>query len=228
MFWSFCAPKGGVGTSVVAASVAVESAKNTPTVLVDFGGDVAQILGVDTTDRHGVNDWLAASGDVGVESLNHLEIEVAPNLVLMPRGSSATHMVPVERATQLVHGLNSNDRTVIADVGVFSGTADPRSIVCVTGDRTTCVIRACYLALAKFKDMTVLVDDVVEIEEPGRALRTIDIEAVVAMEVSARIPYDPAIARLVDAGLLQRRMPRALRRNVRALLRASQPIEVGL
>lgn len=227
MFWSFCAPKGGMGTSVVAAAVAVESARDTPTVVIDFGGDLARILGVDTLDRQGVGDWLAASGDVGVESLGHLQIEVTSNLALVSRGESMNSRIPVERAMQLVQGLQGGHRRVIADVGVLSDASDPRSIACVAGDRTTCVIRGCYLALTRFGDLPVIVDDVVEIEEPGRTLRTIDIEAVVAMPVSARIPYDPAIARAVDAGLLQRRMPRALRRNAQSLVSASRAVAIG-
>jgi len=72
MFWSFCAPKAGVGTSVVAAAVAIEASKSTPVTVVDLGGDMAQILGVDVEGRQGVNDWLKASSDVGVEKLSCL------------------------------------------------------------------------------------------------------------------------------------------------------------
>ncbi len=227
MFWSFCSPKGGVGTSVVAASVAAESALTRSTLVVDFGGDMAQILGVDAAERQGVGDWLAASADVGPESLENLEIEVSPNLALVPCGGPSSPNVPIERVVQLVRGLHANARCVIADVGTLTNESDPRAIVCVSGDRTTCVIRACYLALRRLSQLPVTFDDIVEIEEPGRALRTIDIEAVAGMPVSARIPLDPAIARAVDAGLLNRRLPRSLRRNARALLTNGQSVEVA-
>ena len=227
MFWSFCSPKGGVGTSVVAASVAAVSAATRPTLVVDFGGDMAQILGVDTLGRQGINDWLAASSDVGAESLDNLHIEVSSNLALLPCGSAPSPNIPVERVVHMVRSLHSGGRDVIADVGTLASPSDPRAIACVSGDRTTCVIRACYLTLRRFSNLPVTIDDIVEIEEPGRALRTIDIEAVARMPVSARIPLDPAIARAVDAGLLNRRLPRNLRRNAQTLIASGHSVGVA-
>lgn len=228
MFWSFCAPKAGVGTSVLAAAVAIEASKTVPTTVVDFGGDLAQILGVEVDGRHGVNDWLSATADVEPEALVHLHVEVAPNLTLLPAGTALpSSTVAVERAVALVEALRRSEHRVIADVGVLAGMGDPRAIMCVTGDRTTCVVRGCYLALRRFANLPVAVDDVVEIEEAGRALRTIDIEAVVGMAIAARIPFDPAISRVVDAGLLVSRLPRPLRRGVQDLLAGQSAAAVG-
>lgn len=226
MFWSFCAPKGGVGTSVVAAATALESSKRSPTLLIDFGGDLAQVFGLDTDERHGVHDWLAASTDVGVEALDHLIVDISETLALLPAGSTRPRGVGPERVVQLVDAAIATGRATIADVGTIASATDPLAIVCVSGDRTTCVLRACYLALRRFSKLPVLIDDVVEIEEPGRALRTLDIEAVVGMPVAARIPFDPSIARAVDAGLLSTRMPRSLRRNVGVLLRDADRLAV--
>lgn len=226
MFWSFCAPKGGVGTSVVAAATALECARRTRTVLIDFGGDLAQIFGVETDGKQGVHDWLAASRDVGPESLIHLTVDVAANLALLPAGLQPSRSVAPERAVNLVEAMNDSGDVVVADVGALVEVTDPRSFICVSGDRTSCVIRACYLALRRFSKLPVLVDDIVEIEEPGRSLRTLDIEAVVGMPVATRIPLDPAIARAVDAGLLGQRMPRSLRRNVQVLIEDRSHLEV--
>jgi hypothetical protein len=51
---------------------------------------------------------------------------------------------------------------------------------------------------------------IVLIEEPGRALSRRDIEAAIGA-IAVVLPYDPAVARAVDAGLLASRMPRSLR-----------------
>ena len=157
--------------------------------------------------------------DVGAHSLEHLGIEVAPNLVLLPAGGAAPSSVSIERLLQMADGLKAQATCVVADVGVLASATDPGSVICVNGDRTTCVLRACYLALRRYQDMAITVDDVVEIEEPGRALTTIDIEAVVGKPVAARIPFDPAIARTIDSGgLTSRRTPRPLRRGISQLL----------
>ena len=227
MFWSFCAPKGGVGTSVVAAATALESARLQPTVLIDFGGDLAHVFGLDVEGKHGVHDWLAASDEVGTEALSHLLLDVAPNLSLMLAGPKSFGPTTPDRAVRFVEAMKAISDLVIADVGAVSEVVDPRSVICVSGDRTTCVVRACYLALRRFSKLPVLVDDIVEIEEPGRALRTLDIEAVAGLAVSARIPFDPSIARAVDAGLLGQRMPRSLRRNVRVLIEDRKHLAVA-
>lgn len=227
MFWSFCAPKGGVGTSVVAAAAALECSRLQPTVLIDFGGDLAHVFGLDVEGKHGVHDWLAASDEVGTESLDHLLLDVAPNLSLMPAGPKSFGPTTPDRAVRFVEAMKVIGDLVIADVGAISEVVDPRSVICVSGDRTTCVVRACYLALRRFSKLPVLIDDIVEIEEPGRALRTLDIEAVAGLAVSARIPFDPSIARAVDAGLLGQRMPRSLRRNVRMLIEDRKHLAVA-
>lgn len=218
MFWSFCAPKSGLGTSVVTAAVALESARRARTVVIDFGGDLAHIFGVDADAKPGVHDWLAASDDVGAESLEHLTLDVAENLALMPMGGTRPSSIAPERAVHLVEAMNSFGEIAIADTGAFTEMTDPRALICASGDRTTCVLRACYLAMRRFSKLPVVVDDVAEIQEPGRALSTLDIEAVVDMPVAARIPLAPSISRAVDAGLLSSRMPRSLRRNVRLLI----------
>ena len=145
----------------------------------------------------------------------------------MPAGPKSFGPTTPDRAVRFVEAMKVIGDLVIADVGAVSEVVDPRSVICVSGDRTTCVVRACYLALCRFSKLPVLVDDIVEIEEPGRALRTLDIEAVAGLAVSARIPFDPSIARAVDAGLLGQRMPRSLRRNVRMLIEDRKHLAVA-
>ncbi|MDW3177283.1 MAG: hypothetical protein R8J94_07865 [Acidimicrobiia bacterium] len=224
MFWSFVSPKGGVGVSVVAASVAAVLSKEQPVTLVDFCGDQPAIFGVgdDEAQTQGVHEWLAADSSVTPEALSNLEIEVTDALRIIPAGSSRCATMSAERCTQLVAALRQN-RTVIADVGVLSADpVAPRSLVCAAGDQTTIVLRACYLALQRVRACPVVLDHVVELVEGGRSLRTIDIEAVLGQPVTSRLPVDPVVARAVDAGLIARRIPRQLRRAVEDL-RAESP-----
>ena len=59
------------------------------------------------------------------------------------------------------------------------------------------------------------------INEPGRALDAKDIEAVTGVPVvTATVPYETAIARTIDAGLLTTRLPRSLARALRPLVAA--------
>lgn len=74
------------------------------------------------------------------------------------------------------------------------------------------VTRHCYLALRKFVSLgDMQVDGIVTVGEPGRALTNTDVERVANARVLASIPFDPAIARCVDAGLLSTRLPQNLR-----------------
>jgi len=53
------------------------------------------------------------------------------------------------------------------------------------------------------------------VTEPDRALTRTDVEDVLGVPVRAEVPWAPAIARAVDAGLLTTRLPRVLARAIR-------------
>ena len=225
MFWSVHATKGGVGTSVFAAALALEMAKQVTTtgggvVLVDLGGDQGDILGVDTSGCHGVVDWLCSPEPVDDRSLEALAVPVTPGLKLLPSGLSeldARDDLDPQRISQLTSGFG--EAGVVCDLGVVSrGPTSPRALIGAASDRRTLVIRPCYLALRRGSEIPITFDSVVEIFEDGRALRTLDVEAVIGQMVSARVRVDPAIARAVDSGTLVSRLPRALRRCVDDLL----------
>ena len=77
MFTICRSPKGGVGTSVVAAALALRHAHaGHPTVLVDLAGDQPDLLGVAPSSSLGIGDWAAGGDDVPVEALTALEVEV--------------------------------------------------------------------------------------------------------------------------------------------------------
>lgn len=227
MFWSVHATKGGVGTSVVAAALSLELAKHqppgvgSPVVLVDLGGDQGDILGVDTAGCHGIVDWLCSADPVATESLAGLVMPVGPGLGLLPRGlgelGSGGDLDP-QRISQLVRDFGA-DTTVVCDLGlVVDDATSVRSLIGAASDRRTLVIRPCYLALRRGISIPISFDSVVEVFEEGRALRTLDVEAVIGQVVNARVRVDPSIARAVDSGTLSSRLPRILRRCVRDLL----------
>jgi len=77
------------------------------------------------------------------------------------------------------------------------------------------VIRPCYLALRRASVAPITPSGVVVVHEPGRALGADDVEDVLGVPVVAEVPYDPAVARAVDSGLLAQRLPRGLERSLR-------------
>ena len=184
-------------------------------MLVDFCGAQADICGVDANDLPGVVDWLHSGADVGVDALENLFVEVAPGLMLLPRGSrplpvSAGEIDP-DRIGMLISTLAAMES--VADVGVVDmDLLSPRVLIVGGSDRTVMVVRSCYLALRRLGRLPVVIDSLVEVVEAGRSLRTVDIEAVAAMPVNARLRVDPTVARSVDAGRIVHRTPRPLRR----------------
>ncbi len=80
------AAKGGSGTTVVAASLALNSTH--PSLLVDLDGELPVALGLSDPDRPGVAEWLAT--DAPTEHLAELVIDIAPHRWLLPWRSGAT------------------------------------------------------------------------------------------------------------------------------------------
>lgn len=214
--WS---PKGGSGTSVVAAALAVQTAAaGHECLLVDLDGDQEALLGLPTTTGEGLVDWLGAPEGVPVDALRALEVPVADRLRLLPHGTSRATAFPSGRL-QLAAGLfESSVASVVLDAGSGPGIGRwwPASASTVT------VVRSCYLALRRLTDGVAMEGDrLVLIEEAGRALSRRDVGAAVG-DVAVHLVWDPAVARAVDAGLLAHRMPRSLRH-----LRALRPVATG-
>ena len=86
--------------------------------------------------------------------------------------------------------------------------------------RRLLVTRPCYLAIRRAIIAANAATGLVLVNEPERSLSAADIEAVLGRRVVATIPYDPAIARAVDAGLLATRLPTILARGLRHVVPA--------
>jgi len=198
--------KGGVGTSVVAAALALRTAASgVETLLVDLDGDQPSILGLAAPPGPGVGGWLAAGHEVPVDVLGELETEVADRLSLLPLGDSAG-LAFVDRLDVLGAVLAGSSRAVIVD----AGTTAAGGRWWAHHGRSLLVMRPCYLGLRRVGRVAGGCD-VVVIDEPGRALTVADVSAATGANLHCRLPWDPAIARAVDAGILTSRMPRSLR-----------------
>lgn len=196
------AAKGGSGTTVVAATLAVSSSP--PTLLVDLAGDLPIALGVPAPDGPGIGEWSVSAASPG--RLEALTVPLSSDLDLLPRG----HRPASGRWSELADHLTSVRRTVVVD----AGTGAPPPELRRRADRVLLVTRACYLAVRKAVATGEPVDGIVLVEEPGRSLGVADIEASIGAPVVARVLLDPAVARAVDAGLLLARLPGAFRRGV--------------
>lgn len=217
--------KGGVGTTVVAAALALQLAReqSTGVVLADLAGDAPAVLGLVEPSSPGLAGWLAAGERVPADALARLEIEAAPGLGLLPRGEGP--LVP-GRAGVLAALLDGGSRTVVVDCGrVDSATAaggapggdGPATAAAATvmafvaeAQHSLLVVRPCYVALRRARAAPVRPTGVIVVDEPGRALTGGDVEAAVEAPIVATVPLDPKVARLVDSGLLNGRLPRSL------------------
>jgi hypothetical protein len=74
------AAKGGSGTTVVAATLALHA--SVPTLLVDLDGELPTVLGLPESDRPGVGDWLAS--DAPAAHLDDLLLTVDDHTSLLP------------------------------------------------------------------------------------------------------------------------------------------------
>jgi hypothetical protein len=220
MFVACWSVKGGSGTTVVSASLALAvAAGGADALLVDLSGDLPAALGMVEPDGPGVADWLAAAPEVAGDALGRLEVDAGPSLSLLPMG--ATIPDAPTRAEELAAVLAADGRTVVVDCGVVAdgrASQSQTSLTLATGaGLSLLVLRPCYLALRRALKAPIEASGVVLVGEPQRALQQADVEDVLGLRVRAAIPWKPAIATAVDAGLLGRRLPSALERGLREL-----------
>ena len=204
------AAKGGSGTTVVTASLALSC--RTDSLLVDLAGDLPAALGIADHAGPGVGDWVAS--DAPASALGDLTIEVGRSILLLPRGAPID---PTSRRwPELVDWLTRRPA-----VYIDAGTGEPPPCLVDGEVRNLLVARACYVGLQRAIAMRCRPDGVVLVAEPGRALRRSDVERSTGAPVVATVSLDVAVARAVDAGLIRSRLPHLLQRE----LRACQPTE---
>lgn len=215
--------KGGVGTTVVTAMLALRRAvTHAPGVLaLDLAGDLGAVLGVppqtQTDGSNGFAEWLAADPDVGIDALNRVAFTAADGLELVDRGRGP--LVPIERVEVFAAAAATGTHAVVVDAGRLDGPdGEARRTLAAAADLSLMVTRPCYLSLRRAAEADLSPSGLVVVREPGRALDRHDVEDLIRAPVVLELDVDIAIARAVDAGLLHARLPRSV---VRLLDRAA-------
>lgn len=226
--------KGGSGVTVVAAALSAIAAKRAGrAVLVDLRGDQPAALGLADPSGPGLHEWLATPSSTP-EALERLLVPVDDGLSLLPRGSDGDW--PRGRARDLVDALVALRCPVVIDGGTTpdtfrsspprpregdqrTGSADAELLRVELATRGTSLLvtRPCYLALRRAISSSARADGVVLVVDDGRALDRRDVEGVLGLPVVAELHVDPSIARVVDAGLLARRLHHTFERALRGL-----------
>ena len=216
--WS---PKGGSGTSVLAAACAVVLARHGGVRLADLAGDQPAIFGLGADPDTGLADWLVTGPEAPTDALDRLTVEAAPGVALVPRGSGAGPLAPLaeaEAGAALAVALRDGPVPCVVDAGRAEAPAE-RALVEVA-DRSVVVMRGCYLSLRRAVRSPLLgrVGGIAFVEEPGRSLGPTELRDVLDRPVLTRVPVRSTIARAVDAGVLPGRAPEPLTRAATLLL----------
>ncbi|HEX7166557.1 MAG TPA: cellulose synthase operon protein YhjQ/BcsQ, partial [Acidimicrobiales bacterium] len=211
--------KGGSGTTVVAAGLALVLARRRPdgVLLTDLAGDLPAVFGLPPDTLSGVSDWIAAGADVPPDARRRLEVDVDRGVRLLPRGSLRGELQATKAdADRLLRSLRDGTPagveggpTVVVDAGRIEPASLAEAVV-AGATHSLLVVRPCYLALRRAVAAPLRPTGVVLVDEPGRALSPGDVEDALGVPVTAVVPQRPEIARAVDAGLLGDRVPRVL------------------
>ncbi|HAP78356.1 MAG TPA: hypothetical protein DCR14_20025 [Acidimicrobiaceae bacterium] len=210
--------KGGSGTTVVASSLALVLARTRPVVLVDLAGDVPAALGVPEPTGPGVHDWLTSSTAAGA-ALANLSVAVDEELRVVPSGGAPQADVSAQRWADLAGALaavrGSAPHTCVV---VDAGHLPPPTPLLQAAQQRLLVTRSCYLAIRRAAAQAVEPTGVVLLKEGGRAVGPRDLEHCFGAPVVAEVPWDPAVFRAVDAGLLASRLPPSIARPLGRLV----------
>jgi len=202
--------KGGSGTTVVAAALALVVSQRHPALLIDLGGDSPAALGIAEPDGPGVSEWFASPTADGA-ALSRIAVDATQALQVIPRGLAPLPPPDGPQWARLIAALGAIDVTVVID----AGTGVPPAVLVGVATHSLLVTRPCYLALRRAVATGMQPTGIVLIEEPGRALTARDVERSLNAPVVAELQYDPAVARAVDAGLLASRLPRSLAHSLK-------------
>jgi hypothetical protein len=211
-FWS---PKGGSGTSVVAAAAGILISRRGPARIADLTGDQPAVLGLAHDPQLGLRDWLRAGPQALTEALDRLAIACNSSLTLLPAGAGSLAGVAPESGAALAVALQATAETTVCDGGRLDD--DASAALAEVAGANVVVVRGCYLALrrAVHHPMIDHATGVVLVDEHGRSLGARDVEDVLGLPVVATIEARAVVARAVDAGTITARMPDLLARPMR-------------
>jgi hypothetical protein len=185
-------PKPGTGVSTTTALLALAVRHDTHTHVVDLAGDQTTLLGI----AHTVETATKVTDRLTVHDL-----------------TDATLAVQLDT----LHRLARLGEHVIVDAGTATHPIHDRL---PTGTVRRWVLRPCYLSLRRATAIDSRPDEVILLEELGRALTARDVEAVTGAPVTATIEVHPQIARIVDAGRLTARPPAGVLAGLETLTRS--------
>jgi len=218
-FWS---PKGGSGTSVLTAAAALVLARAGPARLADLDGDQPAILGLAADPDQGLRDWLSTGPEAPTDALDRLAVDAGRELTLLPAGDGDVGLAAAEAGAALGVALQTDPAPTVVDVGVLTAGRTPALHALVeVADASVVVVRCCYLALRRAVrlELTASATGAVFVDEGGRALGAHDVANVLGIPVLATVSLRASTARAIDAGVLPSRLPDALARPAREVLR---------
>ncbi len=209
VFVIFSSVKGGVGTSVTSAALALLLARDTsrPTYLVDIGGgDQPDILGLPAV-TDGLGSWLSSPD----RRLSDLAVGVTDTLRLVASGDQP---LPDDSSWMTSLALALDDLRSNAHVVVDAGRRDTTDHLDPLADRRLLVMRPCYVALRHVVTAAEHWDGLVLVRPPDRVLTTRDVVSVCDVPLAAEITMTPDVSRAVDAGVLRSRLPTTFVRSL--------------
>jgi hypothetical protein len=207
---------------VIAAAAALVLAREGPARLADLGGDQPAILGLAADPDQGLRDWLATGPQAPTDALDRLAIDAGRDLSLLPAGGGDAGLAAPEVGAALGVALQTDPTPTVIDAGVLAAGRSPalHALIAVA-DTNVIVVRGCYLALRRAVrlEATAAATGAVFVDEGGRALGAHDVANVLGIPVLATVSLRASTARAIDAGVLTTRLPDALARPVRQVLR---------
>jgi MinD superfamily P-loop ATPase len=195
--------KGGSGATITACTLALRPLHG-PSLLVDLDGDVPAALGVAEPSGPGVAEWLRSPTASGADLLR-LAVMVNDDLCVVPRGGDIPADAPWSRLAEALTSPNHH-RQVVVD----AGTGAPPAALVAGARESLLVLRPCYLAIRRAVRLHAEPTGIIVVADRTHALGARDVAASVGAPVVAELPFDPAITRAVDSGMLATRLPRTL------------------
>jgi hypothetical protein len=172
--------------------------RGTNTLLIDLCGDIPAAIGQAEPHGPGINDWLSEDNTSDAQQLVMLGTPVIPGLVVLHRGSRFVNGEP--RWSDLAKAISDLPHDVVID----AGTTFVPDVLTSAVQNVSMVVKPCYLSLRRASRLP-RPSNVFVIKEENRALTVKDVGNVLGVPIAAEIPYEPAISRAVDAGLLTAR-----------------------
>ena len=235
-YWS---PKGGSGTSTIAAATALrlgspsdatESDDIDGSDVITRQGTAMQIDDEPPSDRPimlidlcgdmptllGINYQIDIDGtQAGISDLGGDSAAAEHTAIKV---TPNTWLLPAGTRDPLED--TEGVQKIIADLGdkydvVVDGGLDPKLLrqrMVGTGRKPVCVVANCYMALSKAQHIPGPYEHVVVIQEDGRALRVRDVAAALDAQTVEPVDRDPRISRAIDAGTIVGLLPAPLRK----------------